>query len=589
MTVLQKALILGKPMKNFKRIIALLVSVLIIAVTPFTAMADTTLSDNSFEFVKTGNGNGRITACYLTDENITIPEFVLGYPIAGIGDYAFLKLLTMKTVTMPLSIVSIGEYAFAENPQLVSVRISKYCDSIASNAFANSPNVTILGYDDSYAKTYADEHNIPFESVNVKPTTQPTTAPPTTTAPTTTAPPATTEPVTTTAATEPTATTQPTTTTAPTEPTQPATTTAATEPATTKATESAATTQPATTTAPTEPSTHVHTYEPTWNWSGNYRSATATFHCKNCNSAASEPQNADVVSSYSAGKNIFTATVSFGGQVYTETQRIDLTTINYKYNSYNESTGKNVEKAINKTVDPGAYTERQLIELNMPYIKSAYYNYSGYTYEESGNAINVSVRNTDKTYTVTLDGDEIGEYSYMQTATLNTNEEKAFVIDGMVVYIGTSYSFYVGCDTDITTDDPTAAMAEYSFIDLNSVTVTDDRVDLDMLATANVGSGDFTRMGVAFALSEKSASAIKESVQAITSGSGTDKNNKIYVHNSSVNMRQQSGQYQFRYVPYFSMNKAKDATIYFYTYVVTDDGKVIVSTAAEYDMRNLFA
>ena len=256
---------------------------------------------------------------------------------------------------------------------------------------------------------------------------------------------------------------------------------------------------------------------------------------------------------------------------------------------YNDDTDRNEEKTINRAVDPGAYTERQLIELNMPYIKSAYYNYSGYTYEENGNAINVCLRNTDKTYTVTLDGDEIGEYRYMQTATLNADDKKAFVIDGVVVYVGTSYSFYVGCDTDVTTDDPTAAVAEYSFIDLNSVTVTDDKVELDMLATANVGSGDFTRMGVAFALSEKSADEIKNSVQNIPSGSGTDNKNKIFVHNSNVNIRQQSGQYQFRYVPYFSMNKARNASIYFYTYVVTEDDRVIVSSAAEYDMRNLFA
>lgn len=153
-------------MNILKKPLSILLSILLIAAASTAAMAETYFSDGEFEFVKTDKGNALITGCELTDESITIPEFVLDYPIAGIGDYAFMNMPTLRTVTMPVAVVSIGEYAFAENAQLESVRIPKYCDNIASTAFANSPNVKIIGYSDSYAKTYAEENNLKFESAD---------------------------------------------------------------------------------------------------------------------------------------------------------------------------------------------------------------------------------------------------------------------------------------------------------------------------------------------------------------------------------------------------------------------------------------
>ena len=94
-------------------------------------------------------------------------------------------------------------------------------------------------------------------------------------------------------------------------------------------------------------------------------------------------------------------------------------------------------------------------------------------------------------------------------------------------------------------------------------------------------------MGVAFALSEKTENEIKNAVQEVQTGTGTS--NKIAVHNSKVDWYNQSGQYQFRYAPYFSISKAKDASIYFYTYVVDKNGSVKVSDEAIYNMSNLLA
>ena len=156
-------------MSILKRTIITLVSILFIAVAPVTAMAETYFSDGEFEFVKTDKGNGLITSCELTDADIVVPEFVLDYPIAGIGDYAFMNMPTLKSISMPLAVVSIGEYAFAGNSQLFIVRIPKYCNNIASTAFANSPNVTIVGYEDSYAKVFAENNNLAFEPIKTQP------------------------------------------------------------------------------------------------------------------------------------------------------------------------------------------------------------------------------------------------------------------------------------------------------------------------------------------------------------------------------------------------------------------------------------
>ena len=199
--------------------------------------------------------------------------------------------------------------------------------------------------------------------------------------------------------------------------------------------------------------------------------------------------------------------------------------------------------------------------------------------------VNVQIINTEKKYTVTLDGNKVGDYNYLDICTLNTGEEKAFIVDGNVVYKGKSYSFYVGGDTDIITEESTEkAVSEYTGIHLNNYIIHGDRIYLDMLATANIDKGKFLRMGVAFALSEKSEEEIISAVQNVTTGTGT--NNKIGVHNSNVNWYNRSGQYQFCYAPYFPKDKVIGKRIYFYTYVVTSDG-VKVSSKMMCDINNL--
>ena len=144
------------------RILSLMLLCAVVWLTAAPAAAATRYSDGVYTFEKTEYNTAIITDCALTDSEIIIPDFVLDYPVIGIGDYAFMSNSTVKTVTMPLSVIRIGEYAFANDPDLESVTIPRWCDRIADNAFWNSPNVVISCYTDTAAQAYAEAHEIPY-------------------------------------------------------------------------------------------------------------------------------------------------------------------------------------------------------------------------------------------------------------------------------------------------------------------------------------------------------------------------------------------------------------------------------------------
>ena len=149
-------------MKYFRIIFAaVLTAVLCLQAQP--AFAETEYSDGVYTIIKTEYNNVLITDCNLTDEKIEVPEFVLGYPVAGIGSYAFFSNSYVKDVSLPPAVISIGEYAFANNEGLEYVTIPRWCYTIANNAFWNSPNVTIRCYFDSPAYAYAEENEISTE------------------------------------------------------------------------------------------------------------------------------------------------------------------------------------------------------------------------------------------------------------------------------------------------------------------------------------------------------------------------------------------------------------------------------------------
>lgn len=82
--------------------------------------------------------------------------------LTQINKQTFYGCSGLEEIRLPKTVDSIGSYAFAACTSLMKIYIPEATTSIDAKAFRNSPNVTIYGYRDSYAQTYADENGIPF-------------------------------------------------------------------------------------------------------------------------------------------------------------------------------------------------------------------------------------------------------------------------------------------------------------------------------------------------------------------------------------------------------------------------------------------
>ena len=80
-----------------------------------------------------------------------------------------------------------------------------------------------------------------------------------------------------------------------------------------------------------------HKYgKPTWDWSDDHKSATATFTCENDKShvkteEAEISEKSEDATCTKAGKVIYTATVKFNGETYTDTKEVEGTVLGHKY------------------------------------------------------------------------------------------------------------------------------------------------------------------------------------------------------------------------------------------------------------------
>ncbi len=256
-------------------------------------------------------------------------------------------------------------------------------------------------------------------------------------------------------------------------------------------------------------------------------------------------------------------------------------TIVYNYKRYNSIENKeNVSLSINAKTCKTDISE--IAKQYMPKkIKSPYVKYYFESATLSGSTISVSIADTPKYYTVNFNGEKT-EFRYKQTATLNSDEDCYFITNGRPVARGKSYSFYVTSDAEFTSAaESSLPNTDYALIDFNSYTITDERITLELLATAGVSS--FERMGVAFAKTEADSDSIKQAVANVTSATGSY--NNIVVHNSAVSDHNCSGQYQFIYAPYLSVSKAENnPELYFYTYAVNADGDTVISDGVKVNL-----
>lgn len=221
------------------------------------------------------------------------------------------------------------------------------------------------------------------------------------------------------------------------------------------------------------------------------------------------------------------------------------------------------EQTLTKTVTTKETDPTAIANLVAPTITNPYASYSLGECSINGTTVNAVLVATEKKYTVTVDGKEVGAYGYKDKITVQLN--------------GADYTFYVTGNIDLISGEEKLP-AEIS---LDGITASDTQVSMEILATANVEN--FSRMGIVFATDEKSETEIAAAVAEITKG--TASSNGIAVHNSTVDTANESGSYQFTYVPFVKKDNA-NKILYFYTFVVDTDGKLSISSSVSVNLAN---
>lgn len=100
-----------------------------------------------------------------TVESYVIPDGVISIEYRAFGDCD-----RITSITVPNSVTSIGEYAFYNCDGLKSIAIPNSVTSIEENSFDYCYNLTIYGTANSFAKTYAEDNNIPYIIDDTAPT-----------------------------------------------------------------------------------------------------------------------------------------------------------------------------------------------------------------------------------------------------------------------------------------------------------------------------------------------------------------------------------------------------------------------------------
>lgn len=120
------------------------------------------LSECHFDFMEV-KGNIDVSGCDMLDEVSFSGSKINTVTISGknLNDSTFYGCSELEAVIIKGG-STIYEGTFKMCPTLQAIYIPSNITEIADNAFENSSNITIAGVADSYAQTYANEHNINF-------------------------------------------------------------------------------------------------------------------------------------------------------------------------------------------------------------------------------------------------------------------------------------------------------------------------------------------------------------------------------------------------------------------------------------------
>ena len=123
--------------------------------------ADIVIPSNYYKFTVTSIANN------LFSGNKKITSVVVPNTVVSMGDYVFFKATSLKSVTLSDSLSKINTAVFYGCTSLEKVVIPASVTTIDSSAFLECPNLTIYGYEGTYAQTFAEENGIPFSVMEV--------------------------------------------------------------------------------------------------------------------------------------------------------------------------------------------------------------------------------------------------------------------------------------------------------------------------------------------------------------------------------------------------------------------------------------
>ena len=95
------------------------------------------------------DGKVCITGYTGSEENVTVPDKIAGYPVTSIGKNAFEKCKTIKTIKLPSSLKTLGENAFEWCKNLESIVLPNGLQTIGNDAFRDCTNLKSLSVPDT--------------------------------------------------------------------------------------------------------------------------------------------------------------------------------------------------------------------------------------------------------------------------------------------------------------------------------------------------------------------------------------------------------------------------------------------------------
>lgn len=99
-----------------------------------------------------------------SEQSVSIPEVVDGYPVTAIGDGAF-KEKKLTEAVLPEGIQRIGAEAFAGNQMLEKLNLPVSVTVIGENAFQGCDILVLCCRDGSFGQQYAAEHALSWEEI----------------------------------------------------------------------------------------------------------------------------------------------------------------------------------------------------------------------------------------------------------------------------------------------------------------------------------------------------------------------------------------------------------------------------------------